>query len=34
MAYNMDAWTVGLQYSYADWEFINSGDDRKITPSL
>jgi hypothetical protein len=30
MAYNIDAWTVGLQYSYADWEFINSSDDRRV----
>lgn len=27
MAYNIDAWTVGLQYSYADWEFTRRVDD-------
>jgi outer membrane protein OmpU len=30
MAYNVDAWTVGFQYSYGDWQFTDSGVDRWI----
>src|SRR5260221_5341285 len=29
-AYNIDAWTVGLQYSYGDVEFAGHNVDRKI----
>jgi hypothetical protein len=30
MAYNLDAWTFGLQYSYSDFEFIAPNVDRRI----
>lgn len=29
-AYNIDAWTVGFQYSHGDWQFTNNGGGRKI----
>jgi len=30
MAYNLDAWTIGFQYTYGDWEFTDSNVDRRI----
>jgi predicted porin len=30
MAYTVDAWTVGLQYSHGDWQFVDNGAGRKI----
>ena len=30
MAYNFDAWTVGFQYSYGDWQFTSASTDRRI----
>ena len=30
MAYNVDAWTVGFQYRYGDWQFTDSGVNRWI----
>jgi hypothetical protein len=30
IAYNLDAWTLGLQYSYGDFQFIGPNIDRRI----
>jgi len=30
LAYNFDAWTVGFQYSYGDWQFVDGNTDRRI----
>ncbi|MET1027795.1 MAG: porin [Dongiaceae bacterium] len=30
LAYNFDAWTVGFQYSYGDWQFEGPNTDRRI----
>jgi hypothetical protein len=29
-AYNLDAWTFGLQYSYSDFQFVGPGVDRRV----